>query len=586
MSSTSRISEGGQTPSLAEYGRMIWRRRVVVGVSLVLGLLAGLVLLPAVAHERAGYAATVRLDVKPIDSDVASTGGKSWRDRLSSSSGNRISDAGVMEDTLRLLGPRADQLAAARGVDPADRPVALAQRLVATPVAGTTRIDVSYSDPNPQLAEAMVSTYANAFVKARNEQVAGLQKRTVDALTAQANALHDLVVRWSRQVDAERRASLTGSASTLSSTELDVATRRYQAKAEQIDKINNSAVLNGTPTAIAGPVVLGPLSGGTSRTLLLAIGLVLGLVCGVAAALLLEAFRTRLVSPDEVEEAAGAPVVAAIPRQGRATKGITVIEQPHGPAAEGYMRARAALQLRGLGETTRTLTVLSAEPSSGKSSLVANLACSLARQGSPTIVVSGDLRRPRLDRYFGLLGRPGLAELLAGTRNEPRSLLVEVDRNLFVLPSGQTDRNPAELLLGARLPDVIRSLGDVGVVLVDTPPSQLSADALALASATDASVLVARAGHTKREDLEDLVDNLRQLGLQRLGVVLLGARTPLSSYQTQHYVREGNEMRARERTGRGRDERARTIERPAASPQASTDASRDVPVRPQGPRTS
>src|SRR5512135_355211 len=420
----------------------------------------------------------------------------------------------------------------------------------------------------------MVSTYANAFVKARNEQVAALQKRTVNALTAQANALHDLVVRWSRQVDAERRASLTGTASTLSSTELDVATRRYQAKADEIDKINNSAVLDGTPTAIAGPVVVGSLTGGTSRTLLIAIGLVLGLVGGVAAALLLEAFRTRLVSPDEVEEAAGAPVVAAIPRQGRATKGITVIEQPHGPAAEGYMRARAALQLRGVGETTRTLTVLSAEPASGKSSLVANLACSLARQGNPTIVVSGDLRRPRLDRYFGLLGRPVLAELLAGTRNEPRSLLVEVDRNLFVLPSGQTDRNPAELLLGARLPDVIRSLGDIGVVLVDTPPAQLAADALALASATDASVLVARAGHTKREDLEDLVDNLRQLGLRRIGVVLLGARSPLSSYQTQRYVRESAPGSAAT-SGRAGSARPRRRRRRPTPPGTSPSARRD-----------
>jgi receptor protein-tyrosine kinase len=481
-----------------------------------------------------------------------------------------------MEETLRQLGPRADQLAAVRGVA-ADRPVTVAQRLVATPVSGTTRVDLSYSDPNQQLAEALLSTYAATFVKARNQQVAALQKRTLDALFAQANALHDQVVRWSRQVDAERRASITGSASTLSSTELDVATRRYQTKAEQIDKITNAAVLNGTPTAVAGPVVVGPASGGTSRALLLAIGLVLGLIGGIAAALLLEAFRTRLVSPDEVEEAAGAPVVAAIPRQGRATKGVTVIEQPYGPAAEGYMRARAALQLRGLGESTRTLAVLSAEPSAGKSSLVANLACSLARQGSPTVVVSGDLRRPRLDRYFGLLGRPGLAELLAGSPGtDLRSLLVEVDRNLFVLPSGQADRNPAELLLGARLPDVIRGLRDAGVVLVDTPPAQWSADALALASATEASVLVARAGHTKREDLEDLVDNLRQLGLRRLGVVLLGARSPLSTYQAQRYVREGNEMRLRSRG------QPRPLEAPAPPP--ATEGTRDVPVRPHGPR--
>jgi Mrp family chromosome partitioning ATPase len=86
-------------------------------------------------------------------------------------------------------------------------------------------------------------------------------------------------------------------------------------------------------------------------------------------------------------------------------------------------------------------------------------------------------------------------------------------------------RNPAELLTGARLERLMGQLrGLESLVVVDTPPARWAADALSLAAAADATLVVARANRSRWRATVELASALRRDRVPVLGVVLLGRR--------------------------------------------------------------
>jgi Mrp family chromosome partitioning ATPase len=160
--------------------------------------------------------------------------------------------------------------------------------------------------------------------------------------------------------------------------------------------------------------------------------------------------------------------------------------------------------------------------------LAANLAYSIARQGREVVLVSSDLRRPQVEKLLGIGPGPGLAEALQDDPIPPIGLLVSINDHLMALRAGLPSKHPGELLASKRLPEVIQELRQFGVVILDTPPARLSADAIALSAVADATLVVARAGVTRMRSLHEVTKGLHRDQVHQLGVVLVGTSTPLS----------------------------------------------------------
>jgi Mrp family chromosome partitioning ATPase len=100
-----------------------------------------------------------------------------------------------------------------------------------------------------------------------------------------------------------------------------------------------------------------------------------------------------------------------------------------------------------------------------------------------------------------------------------------VRENIFLLPAGMPVRNPAELLAGPRLDRLVEELRSFeSVVVLDTPPARWAADAVSLAAAADATLIVARANRSRWRAVADLAGGLRRDGVPVLGVALLARR--------------------------------------------------------------
>jgi capsular exopolysaccharide synthesis family protein len=496
-------------PSIGEYVRAVWRRKILVVLGLVAGLGLGLFVLPDVLTSQGSYQATQRLKVAKLVSDTIVREQPQFPVGNAKGGGNALQDIVLANAVLDKLGSKADGLTAKDVVS----------NLAANPIPSSSFVDLSYTDEEEARTGLIVQEYARAWARARNAVDAKRLKEATASLDGQINDLK-------RQVD---QLSAAAPSTQPQSGELGQAQTRLAALTKLRDEIIKQRTFLGPPTAVLGTPVIVQLSAPTSRVLILTLGLLIGLLVGIGLALLVEAARPKVLAAADVERATQLPVVATVPAAGM-RGGLPVLKRSFSPAAEGYRRVAGALERRGLGRDIRILAVASADPGEGKSLLAANLAHLLSRQGHSVLLISADLRKPRLDKLMGLDGQPGVADWLQDGSSNPSPWLRTISRNLVMLPAGSTKRNPGELITMRQLRQGLDPIADAGwIVLIDTPPALWSAEALSLAAAADATLLVTRVRNSRWSAMEYLAEALRRDGVRAIGVVLVGTRRNRSS---------------------------------------------------------
>ncbi|KPJ49944.1 hypothetical protein AMJ40_04310, partial [candidate division TA06 bacterium DG_26] len=228
------------------------------------------------------------------------------------------------------------------------------------------------------------------------------------------------------------------------------------------------------------------------KRLNLALGLLIGLGLGIGAAFLLEYVDTSIRSPTEVEKLVGLPVLGAIPKvKTRAKKDqvskiashLITHQVPKSPISETFRTIRTNLQFINPDSPLRTILVTSAMPAEGKTTVAANLAIVLAQLGAKTVLVDSDLRKPVIQKLFGVDSNQGLTDVLTGKVGLQSVILPTEIETLKVLPSGAVPPNPSELLGSKRMKSVIQRLSeDFDYVVFDSPPTIPVTDAAVLGS--------------------------------------------------------------------------------------------------------
>jgi capsular exopolysaccharide synthesis family protein len=471
-------------PAAANLARSIWRQRALVIVGLVLGVALGTLVLPQIFSSRSTYVATVRMSVERLPAGALV---------LEDEFGGADDAEGASTDALKDIEIAAE---VAETVDKSGEltPTALLAALTFDPVSGTSLVEVSYPTSEAKMGAAIVKQYAGRLAAKRNRA----DRQQVDQRIALLAALARSESGPAKIAAKERLGDAKVAAQYLPLTRVDPA----------------PAVIT-----TSGP----PLS----RQVTLALGLLLGLAVGAGGALLVETAFPKVVSPSDAEEASDLPLVATVRKNGVRRTPMPVVDRPFSPAAEDYRRIGAVLERQGLGTDIQVLAVASADPGDGKTMLAANLAHSLARQGRAVVLVSSDLRHPKVEKLLGLGQLPGLAEALQDDPLPAIALLVSINDHLLVLPAGLPSKHPGELLASKRLHETIQTLRQMGVVILDTPPARLSADAIALSSVADATLMVARSGVTRMRSVREATSGLRRDRIRQLGVVLVGTSSPL-----------------------------------------------------------
>ncbi len=383
-------------------------------------------------------------------------------------------------------------------------------------------------------------------VKAALEQIASWEELLRDTLEAAPDALQhelDAVRRQEERLAAlyeeeYAEAKVVDGFLLQEQQKLDnihrVQDAHQQALAQMTEwQLADKALAEGRPgvkvRVLEAPALAGPQTW-PPPALLIAFCVVAGLVMGFGVITILERTDTKVRSSREIGEVLQLPVVGRIPvipatpRYGRAShirRGREVAEAPGSPTAEAFRALRTRLEIGNDGAPCRVIQVTSPKVDEGKTTVTANLAFSFAQLGKRVVVIDADLRNGCLGKIFGLSGCEGLTSVLRDGKSLEdvieRSKLGAVD----VLARGPAVPNPADILARPEFDKVLGILRqDYEVVLVDSPPLLIAAEAPMIASKVDGVILSAMMDQSSLLDAQAARELLNGCGAIGLGIVL------------------------------------------------------------------
>jgi capsular exopolysaccharide synthesis family protein len=253
----------------------------------------------------------------------------------------------------------------------------------------------------------------------------------------------------------------------------------------------------------------------------LALGVLVGLALGIGAAVLRESLDTTIKGAEDLSALTPSPLLGIIPEDSEARTSPLISAEQGNLRAEAYRQVRTNLQFIDVERTVKSVVITSAIPDEGKSTTACNLAIAFARTGARVLLVEADLRRPKTADYLGIEGAVGLTNVLLGQVAVGDVLQTWGTLPLKVLPSGPIPPNPSELLGSTPMIELIKLLGShADIVILDAPPLLPVTDAAVLSTVCDGALIVARHGHTRRDQLTAASESINKVGGRVLGVIL------------------------------------------------------------------
>lgn len=437
---------------------------------------------------------------------------------------------------------RLGEINAAQGRGAADAPAVLASRTVADLKQQMNVVGAQIANsgtvlgPNHPTLQALRIEQASLKQRVEREVAsigAGL-KKTYDASSALAKSLRQQMETVRTEVAAamDDEAVVAGMVRNA-----EIKRGQYADLYKRANELETERRILVGSTRLVSLAEL-PASPSTPKPVpFLGAGFVLALVLASAAALLRERGDRSVRTSSEVAAITHAPVFAQLPHLRRATALLGRMGGGDLPLAAALRDARrdplmqqvlrnlgARLMLAGTDGRSRAILVTSAAPGEGKSFTALALAQLSAAGGRRVLVVECDLRRPVFEGALGLPGGPGLGGVLRG-EILPREAVTATDTpNLDAIAAGAPTSESTELLMGARMADLLLWAKRYDLVLLDSPPANMLMDAQVLARQVDGVLCCARWGRSQVAATVATVNGLREAGGDVFGIAITMVR--------------------------------------------------------------
>lgn len=360
------------------------------------------------------------------------------------------------------------------------------------------------------------------------------------ALKHEREVAKELVESFSSQIEKEQTSAKQNSDGMVEIAQLhrDITGLQvlYEDIARQIrglDLVKDSATLE---TTVIAPPEPGKKVSPKPR-LLGAIGTFLGLLIGSGLAFLVEMSDKSIRSPAEVRRRLAVSVVGLIPpvRHGGRRRllsepeeqtpdsSVWTFHEPESFPSESVRGLRTSLVLAKRCDGNSVIQITSPKSGDGKSTIAVNLATSLAQSSQRVLLVEADFRSPSMRTLLPVFNpEVGLAAVLGGEVMLEEAIQTTGVPGLSLLLSGRIPGNPAELLTGSELHEVLQQIRQqFDFVLIDSPPLLAVSDAWMIVPYVDSVLLVVGPG-SQWPHVIRAKEILNSLHTHTYGVVLNG----------------------------------------------------------------
>ena len=219
----------------------------------------------------------------------------------------------------------------------------------------------------------------------------------------------------------------------------------------------------------------------------------------------------------------------------RQNTGLITMALPSSAISEQFRTLRTNIQFSMVDNNLKALSIVSAAPNAGKSTVSANLAVTFASQGTRVLIADCDFRRPTVHKNFNLPNGHGMTTLLTDKSGSIEDYIQTTKmENLFVMTSGPIPPNPAELLSSKRMIQLEQELEAMfDLVIYDTPPLLGFADAQIVAGRVDGVIFVVNHGIATKDDVLRASESLKMVNANVLGAVY--NRVPINGSDNSYY---------------------------------------------------
>lgn len=263
------------------------------------------------------------------------------------------------------------------------------------------------------------------------------------------------------------------------------------------------------------------------KGMIVGLATIITMLLSISIILLLESLRDTIEGPEDIESKLGLALLGSVPQIKPRRFKSPILESSvyFRPKAHFFTEAirsiRTSLLLSPNHETNKLITLTSAIPHEGKTTISINLAVSMARM-EKVLLIDCDLRNSSVGERFGLKHKhPGVADILTSNVTIDKCIYHDEKSDLDILPAGLMAPNPQELLSSQNFKLLLTQLQNhYDHILIDTPPCQAVSDALIVARLTGSVELIVKAGSTSLNLVKSTVSKLFSYDIAINGVIL------------------------------------------------------------------
>ncbi len=339
----------------------------------------------------------------------------------------------------------------------------------------------------------------------------------------------------------ERKNQISGQLSRLPKTEQDLINikrqfdlnnelytfllqKRAEAAITKASNVPDAQILDAASLETAIP--LGP-----NKILNYILGLLVGFGLPIFIISILFYFDNTIKSKEDIEQETSVPIIGTIGHKRKKSE-LVVISDPHSGVAESFRGLRTNLDYFGSQNEHKVIAVHSTISGEGKTFTAINLALSIAQNNKKVLLISADLRKPKIESIFKITdGNSGLSNYLIG-RSKIEDIVINTKvKNLNLIPSGPIPPNPAELLGNGNFEKLIGKVKEhFDFIVIDDAPASMVTDPVLVGKSADVNLFVTRAEVTKRDQIR-MINQFQILGtMNNLVIVLNDIQNGRSGY--------------------------------------------------------
>ena len=380
-------------------------------------------------------------------------------------------------------------------------------------------------------------------------ETSNVTRRVQEEYQTSSNTVDALQHRLGDQMQQAFKLNESASQYALLREDAESSRDLYDVLRLKLKESSISAALSAASISVIDHAVLTPYPVEPNVRRIVMTGGLAGVIVAVFLAFALEALTDTLQTSEDLETFSQFHSLGAVPhfesegsaitdpsfRRRQALSRLITLTAPQSLASESFRTIRSSIMLSSADRQIKVIVITSSFMAEGKSTISANLAVALAQRGERVLLVDSDLRRGRLHDLFPVArSLSGLSNLLS-MMNEEGVFITPLSElpSLTLLPSGPKPPNPAELLASNRMAELIHQWRDeYDHVVIDSAPILMVSDTLAVTARADGTVMVIRAGLTRKKAISRSFELLQRSSARILGAVMNDINLKIENFYT------------------------------------------------------